>query len=175
MILPVDVVALSPGGEFGCGSPGSGEVKLFGSDIPIGWKGLDIGPKSAEVFAAAVQRGEDGSMERPDGCVRGPRFASGTTAVAEAVAASFGEDGRRRWGLGGGSRRARAHRRRSSFVSTGGGATLELLEYGDLPGLQALRSASNAPKAPLQPAHRAPERQTQQPLPRAQLRDEQTP
>lgn len=146
MILPVDVVALSPGGEFGCGSPGSGEVKLFGQDIPLGWKGLDIGPKSAEIFAAAVKEAKTVLWNGPMGAFEDPRFASGTTAVAEAVAESSGKTV-----VGGGDSVAALDElgltSKVSFVSTGGGATLELLEYGDLPGLQALRSAPNAPKA----------------------------
>jgi phosphoglycerate kinase len=147
MILPVDVVALSPGGEFGCGSPGSGEVKLFGQDIPLGWMGLDIGPKSAEIFAAAVKEAKTVLWNGPMGAFEDPRFASGTTAVAEAVAESSGKTV-----VGGGDSVAALDElgltSKVSFVSTGGGATLELLEYGDLPGLQALRSAPNAHKAP---------------------------
>jgi phosphoglycerate kinase len=81
------------------------------------------------------------------GAFEDPRFKSGTTAVAEAVAASSGKTV-----VGGGDSVAALDElgltSKVSFVSTGGGATLELLEYGDLPGLQALRSAPNAPKAP---------------------------
>jgi phosphoglycerate kinase len=147
MILPVDVVALSPGGDIGCGSAGAGEVKLFGQDVPLGWKGLDIGPKSAETFAAAVKEAKTVLWNGPMGAFEDPRFKSGTTAVAEAVAASSGKTV-----VGGGDSVAALDElgltSKVSFVSTGGGATLELLEYGDLPGLQALRSAPNAPKAP---------------------------
>ena len=96
MILPVDVVALGPGGEIGCGSPGRGEVQLLGVDIPIGWKGLDIGPKTAEVFASADTRSGDGLWNGPMGAFEDHRFVSGTTAVAEAVAACLGFDGCRR-------------------------------------------------------------------------------
>lgn len=145
MILPVDVLALSPGGEIGCGSPGAGEVQLVGLDVPLGWKGVDIGPKSAEVFSAAVRGAKTVLWNGPMGAFEDPRFASGTTAVAESVAASPGKTV-----VGGGDSVAALDElgltSRVSFVSTGGGATLELLEYGDLPGLRALRAASNAPK-----------------------------
>jgi phosphoglycerate kinase len=80
------------------------------------------------------------------GAFEDPRFASGTTAVAEAVAATPAKTV-----VGGGDSVAALDElgltSKVSFVSTGGGATLELLEYGDLPGLEALRSARNAPKA----------------------------
>ena len=91
MILPVDVLALSPGGDIGCGSAGTGEVQLVGLDVPLGWKGVDIGPKSAEVFAGRGERGKDGFWNGPMGAFEDPRFSAGTTAVAEAVAASPGK------------------------------------------------------------------------------------
>jgi phosphoglycerate kinase len=74
------------------------------------------------------------------------RFAAGTRTVAQAVADSKG------FSIVGGGDSASALDRlglagRVGFVSTGGGASLELLEHGDLPGLEALRHASNAPKA----------------------------
>jgi phosphoglycerate kinase len=147
IILPVDMIALGPGGEIGCGSSGGGEVQIVGLDVPLGWKGVDIGPKSAELFSEAVTEAKTVLWNGPMGAFEDPRFASGTTAVAEAVAASSAKTV-----VGGGDSVAALDElgltSEVSFVSTGGGATLELLEYGDLPGLQALRSASNAPKAP---------------------------
>jgi phosphoglycerate kinase len=146
IILPVDVLALGPGGEIGCGSPGDGDVQTMGVDVPLGWKGLDIGPKSAELFSEAVSAAKTVLWNGPMGAFEDPRFAGGTTAVAEAVAAASAKTV-----VGGGDSVAALDllglTPMVSFVSTGGGATLELLEYGDLPGLQALRSAPNAPKA----------------------------
>ncbi|MGO9344429.1 MAG: phosphoglycerate kinase [Acidimicrobiales bacterium] len=145
MVLPVDVVALAPDGEIGCGSPGRGEVQLLGMDVPIGWKGLDIGPKTEEVFAAAIRGAGTVLWNGPMGAFEDPRFMSGTTAVAQAVAACPGMTV-----VGGGDSVAALEElkltSKVSFVSTGGGATLELIEHGDLPGLEALRSAPNAPR-----------------------------
>ncbi len=145
MLLPVDVVALAPDGEIGCGSPGRGDVQLLGVDIPIGWKGLDIGPKTEEVFAAAIRGAGTVLWNGPMGAFEDHRFMSGTTAVAQAVAACPGMTV-----VGGGDSVAALDELKLTskvgFVSTGGGATLELIEHGDLPGLEALRSASNAPR-----------------------------
>ena len=144
LILPLDVVALGPDGEIGCGPSGKGEVQLFGLDIPIGWNGLDIGPKTDEVFASVIRGAGTVLWNGPMGAFEDHRFASGTAAVAEAVAACSGMTV-----VGGGDSVAALDELKLTskvgFVSTGGGATLELIEHGDLPGLKALRSASNAP------------------------------
>jgi phosphoglycerate kinase len=146
MILPVDVVALAPDGEIGCGSAGKGDVQVVGVDIPIGWTGLDIGPKTQEVFAAAIRGAGTVLWNGPMGAFEDHRFGSGTKTVAEAVAASPAMTI-----VGGGDSVAALDELKLTskvgFVSTGGGATLELIEHGDLPGLRALRSASNAPHA----------------------------
>jgi phosphoglycerate kinase len=145
IILPVDVVALAPDGEIGPGTTGTGEVAVVGSDVPLGWKGLDIGPKSQELFAHAVMGAKTVLWNGPMGAFEDKRFASGTKAVAEAVASSPAMTI-----VGGGDSVAALDELgltdRVGFVSTGGGATLKLLEYGDLPGLKALRGASNAPR-----------------------------
>jgi len=145
LLLPVDVVALSPGGELACRSRGSGEVQVVGVDIPIGWKGLDIGPKSREIFADAVSTAKTVLWNGPMGAFEDNRFSAGTRAVAEAVATSPAMTI-----VGGGDSVAALDELgltdKVGFVSTGGGATLEMIEHGDLPGLQALRSASNAPR-----------------------------
>jgi phosphoglycerate kinase len=144
LVLPVDILALGPDGELGCGSSGKGHVQLLGVDIPIGWNGLDIGPKTEEVFASAIRGAGTVLWNGPMGAFEDHRFASGTAAVAEAVAACPGMTV-----VGGGDSVAALDElkltSKVSFVSTGGGATLELIEHGDLPGLQALRAASNAP------------------------------
>jgi phosphoglycerate kinase len=113
ILLPSDVVCLAPDGD---------EVRTFGTDIAQGWKGLDIGPM---------------------GVFEDERFASGTRAVAQAVAESRG------FSVVGGGDSAAALAKFGlegdvDHVSTGGGASLEYIEQGDLPGLEALRKASNA-------------------------------
>ena len=77
-------------------------------DVPDGWLGLDIGPETRERFAAAIREARTVFWNGPMGVFEWPRFAEGTRAVAEAVAACDGLHGRRRRRLG--ARRARARR-----------------------------------------------------------------
>ncbi len=140
--LPEDIVALGPGGEIGNPAAG-GEVRTFGADLPAGWKGLDIGPGSAAAFSDVVASARTVFWNGPMGVFEDQRFAAGTRAVADAVAetSAFTVVG------GGDSAAALAHFGLADdvdWVSTGGGASLELLELGDLPGLAALREARNA-------------------------------
>jgi phosphoglycerate kinase len=145
IVLPTDFVALGPGGSIGHGDNGQGEVRIVGKDIPRGWRGLDIGPETAGTFADAVAPAGTVFWNGPMGVFEDDRFAAGTRTVARAVADAQGFSV-----VGGGdSASALDHlglAGRVGFVSTGGGASLELLEYGDLPGLEALRHASNAPE-----------------------------
>jgi phosphoglycerate kinase len=119
------------------------QVDIVGPDVPADSMGLDIGPKSALTFAAAVADAETVFWNGPMGVFEDPRFAAGTYAVAEAIAES-----RAFSVVGGGDSVAALDQLglagRVGFVSTGGGASLELLEHGDLPGLVALRHAPNA-------------------------------
>ncbi|HZU81106.1 MAG TPA: phosphoglycerate kinase [Acidimicrobiales bacterium] len=144
LLLPVDGVALGPGGTLGHGGPGTGEVRMIGRDVPDGWQGVDLGPESAAAAADAVRGAATIFWNGPMGVFEDDRFAAGTHTVAEAVAESRGFSV-----VGGGDSAAALDRLgladRIGFVSTGGGASLELLEHGDLPGLVALRGASNAP------------------------------
>jgi phosphoglycerate kinase len=142
IVLPTDVVVLAPGGTIG--PDGTGEVKVVGTDIPAGWEGVDMGPESVRAFADAVAGAGTVFWNGPVGAFEDPRFAVGTHAVAEAVAACPGFTV-----VGGGDSAAALDGMgladRIDFVSTGGGASLELIEHGDLPGLAALRGAPNAP------------------------------
>jgi len=143
VVLPTDIVALSPGAAFGPGCI-EGDVKCFEGDLPDGWVGLDIGETSAAVFSRLVSDAATVLWNGPMGAFEDDRFASGTDAVAHAVAKSSS------FSVVGGGDSALALERSGlssevSFVSTGGGATLKLLEHGDLPALVALRGASNAP------------------------------
>ncbi len=140
--LPTDITALGPGGEIGDPAAG-GEVRQAGPSVPDGWMGLDIGPGSAAEFTDVILDARTVLWNGPMGVFEDPRFEAGTRAVARAMAetAAFTVVG------GGDSAAAIAQfglSDRIDHVSTGGGASLELIEKGDLPGLQALRGAPNA-------------------------------
>ncbi len=147
-LLPTDVVALEPGGRaLGATAAGIGnlaDTKVLGSDIPDGWQGLDIGPETAAAFTEAIVRAGTVFWNGPLGAFEDERFAEGTHRVARAIADCAGCTV-----VGGGdSVSAIDHlglADKIDFVSTGGGASLSLLENGDLPALAALRGAPNAP------------------------------
>ena len=126
--LPTDVTALGPGDE----------VRQLGVDLPKGWKGLDIGPGSAAEFTDVLLEARTVFWNGPMGVFEDDRFAAGTRTVAHAMA-----DTKAFTVVGGGdSAAALAHFDLADgvdWISTGGGASLELLELGDLPGLAALR------------------------------------
>lgn len=117
-----------------------GEAAIVGRSIPDGWCGYDIGPESAALFAAAVAGAGTVLWNGPMGVFEDARFAAGTRTVASAVAACPG-----RTVVGGGDSVAALNRMGLSeqidHISTGGGASLEFLERGDLPGLRALRES----------------------------------
>jgi phosphoglycerate kinase len=140
--LPSDVVGLGPGGAIGDPSAG-GEVRNFGRSLPDGWMGLDIGPGTAAEFGDVIAEARTILWNGPMGVFEDPRFDAGTRAVALAVADSRGFSV-----IGGGDSAAAIAQfglaDQVSHISTGGGASLELIEQGDLPGLEALRAAPNA-------------------------------
>jgi phosphoglycerate kinase len=131
VVLPVDVVAAN---EFAADA----EAKVTPYDaLPEGWLGLDIGPESRELFAQHVAAARTIFWNGPMGVFEWPRFAEGTKAVATAVAASPG------YSVVGGADSARALAElgladKVSWLSTGGGAALELLEGKELPGVAAI-------------------------------------
>jgi phosphoglycerate kinase len=132
--LPVDVVAAAA-------FEADAESRVTAWDeVPDGWLGLDIGPETRERFAAAIAKARTIFWNGPMGVFEWPRFAGGTKAVAEAVAASDA------YSVVGGADSVRALKElgledRVSWVSTGGGAALELLEGKDLPGVAAIPAA----------------------------------
>jgi len=131
IVLPTDVIAMGP----------DDEVRTVEDEIDDGWKGLDIGPGSAAAFADIVAGAGTVLWNGPMGMFEDERFAAGTKTVAEAVA---GADGFTVVG-GGDSAAAVAEFGFADgidHISTGGGASLEFIEQGDLPGLKALRTAS---------------------------------
>lgn len=147
ILLPSDSVALPSEQPFGAGEDGAGAMAAttFDDDIAEGFVGLDIGAKSAKSFAAAIADAKTVLWNGPLGVVEDSRFVAGTRTVAQAVAdcGGFTVVG------GGDSVSAIEHLglgEKINFLSTGGGAALEFMEFGDLPGLKALRNAPNAPK-----------------------------
>ncbi len=135
--LPEDVTALGGGGKLFEPDAG-GEVRQAGVDLAPGWMGVDIGPYSAALFTDVILDAGTVLWNGPMGVFEDPRFEAGTRAVAEAMAES-----RAFTVVGGGDSAAAAKQfgvdGSVDHVSTGGGASLELIEQGDLPGLEALR------------------------------------
>ena len=134
ILLPIDITGLAPDGR---------EVRQLGQRIPAGWRGLDIGPGTAAEFDDAIREARTVFWNGPMGLFEDDRFAAGTRAVAQSLA-----DARAFTVVGGGDSAAAIAQfgldNQIDHVSTGGGASLELLEQGDLPGLAALRGAPNA-------------------------------
>jgi phosphoglycerate kinase len=129
--LPTDVVAASEFAE-------DAESKVVPYDeLPDGWLGLDIGPDTRDAFASAIARAKTVFWNGPMGVFEWPRFAEGTRAVAEAVARADAHT------VVGGADSVRALTEMGlvdevDWASTGGGASLELLEGKELPGVAAI-------------------------------------
>jgi phosphoglycerate kinase len=117
------------------------ETRVVASDeVPEGWLGLDVGPVTRERFAARIAQARTVFWNGPMGVFEWPRFAEGTRVVAEAVAAADAHT------VVGGGDSVRAVEElglaeRIDWVSTGGGASLELLEGKKLPGVTAIPEA----------------------------------
>ena len=130
--LPEDIVGLGANGEYA----------TFGVRLPDGAKGLDIGPGTAAAFTDVIMDARTIFWNGPMGMFEDPRFANGTKTIAQAVA-----DTKAFTIVGGGDSAAALAQFKLDdqvdHVSTGGGASLEFLELGDLPGLAALRGAPN--------------------------------
>ncbi len=116
---------------------------IDGVEVPDGWMGLDIGPVTAARYAAEIARAGTVFWNGPMGAFELEPFAAGTRAVAEAVAAATGLTV-----VGGGDSAAALARfgleGAVDHLSTGGGATLELVEGRALPGVQALEGSGVA-------------------------------
>ena len=131
--LPEDIVGVDANGDYA----------TFGTRLPDGAKGFDIGPGSAAAFSDVIMEARTVFWNGPMGMFEDERFAAGTRTVAQAMA-----DTKAFTVVGGGDSAAALAQfgldDDVDHVSTGGGASLELLELGDLPGLAALREAPNA-------------------------------
>ena len=132
ILLPEDITGVDENGNYA----------TFGRRLPPGAMGFDIGPGSAAAFSDAIMDARTVFWNGPMGMFEDDRFASGTRTVAQAMA-----DTKAFTVVGGGDSAAALAQfgldDRIDHVSTGGGASLELLELGDLPGLEALRGAPN--------------------------------
>jgi phosphoglycerate kinase len=128
--LPEDIVGLDADGVYA----------TYGIRLPKGSKGLDIGPGSAAAFTDIIMDARSVFWNGPMGMFEDARFANGTRTVAQAMA-----DTKAFTVVGGGDSAAALAQFKLDdevdHVSTGGGASLEYLELGDLPGLEALRGA----------------------------------
>lgn len=129
--LPVDIVC---GEAFDAGTP---VTAVDGVDVPEGLMGLDVGPKTAAAYADVIAGAGTIFWNGPMGAFELPPFAAGTRAVAEAVAAAPGTT------VVGGGDSAAALRQfgledQVTHLSTGGGASLELIEGKTLPGVEVL-------------------------------------
>ena len=131
IVLPVDVVAAA------AFEPDADARTVRADELPEGWLGLDIGPETRRSFAKRIAEAKTVFWNGPMGVFEWPRFAEGTKAVAEAVAAADAHT------VVGGGDSVRAIEElgladRIDWVSTGGGASLELLEGKELPGVAAI-------------------------------------
>jgi phosphoglycerate kinase len=131
LVVPEDVVAAA-------GFEPDADAKTVPADrVPDGWLGLDIGPATRAAFAERIAGAKTVFWNGPMGVFEWPRFAEGTKAVAEAVAAADAHS------VVGGGDSVRALEElglagQIDWVSTGGGASLELLEGKDLPSVAAI-------------------------------------
>jgi phosphoglycerate kinase len=132
--LPADVVAAA------AFEPDAESRRVAWDDVPDGWHGRDNGPATRERFGTAGAAARTVFWNGPMGVFEWPRFAAGTKAVAEAVAAADAHT------VVGGGDSVRAVDElgladRIDWISTGGGASLELLEGKELPGVVAIPEA----------------------------------
>lgn len=135
--IPVDVVVAEEMSE-------NAPTKIVpATAIPDGWMGLDVGPETAALYADAVRDARTVFWNGPMGVFEMAPFAAGTRTLAEAVAHTAAYTV-----VGGGDSAAAVrqfgHEADIDHISTGGGASLEFLEQGDLPGLAALRKGRPA-------------------------------
>ena len=109
-------------------------------DIPDGWMGMDIGPRTIDIYTGIIERARTVVWNGPAGVFEMPKFAEGTRAIATAAAHSKGVSI-----IGGGDSAAAIDQlgfsRRVTHISTGGGASLEFLQGLELPGIACLEDA----------------------------------
>ena len=130
LLLPIDNVIADD-----CSNDANTQIVGTGA-IPEGWEGLDIGPKTAALYAETVKTAKTVVWNGPMGCFEMPNFAAGTEAVAKALAETDAVTI-----IGGGDSAAAVNQLgygdKMTHISTGGGASLEFLEGKELPGVAA--------------------------------------
>ncbi len=135
IVLPVDYVVAD---KF---APDASTQVVDADKIPDGWMGLDIGPRSCELYASELARAKTVFWNGPMGVFEMDAFAAGTRAVGEAIAANAGCTSV----VGGGDSAAAVKKfgleAGMTFISTGGGASMELVEGKALPGVEAIPNA----------------------------------
>jgi phosphoglycerate kinase len=139
-LLPVDNLIVE-NLDFGAKTVSPGKFTEPGAGIPDGWEGVDIGPETLKQYTAEVAAAKTIVWNGPMGVFEIKDCARGTFAIAEAIAANTGCQS-----IIGGGDSVKAVKRagvadKVTFISTGGGASLELLEGKDLPGVTALLDA----------------------------------
>ncbi len=133
-LLPVDTLSTN---ALDFDAKTLGETKIFEGDIEDGWEGVDIGPKTTALYAEEVSKAQTVLWNGPMGVFEIPDSSKGTFAIAKAVA-----DGNGTSIIGGGDSvkaiNQSGYSNEVTFMSTGGGASLEFLEGKDLPGVSIL-------------------------------------
>ena len=133
-LLPVDTLSTN---ALDFDAKTLGETKIFEGDIEDGWEGVDIGPKTTALYAEEVSKAQTVLWNGPMGVFEIPDSSKGTFAIAKAVA-----DGNGTSIIGGGDSvkaiKQSGYSNEVTFMSTGGGASLEFLEGKDLPGVSIL-------------------------------------
>ena len=114
-------------------------TKVAEGNIPEGWQGLDIGPKTIKLFSDEISKAKTVVWNGPMGVFEMPTFAKGTEAIAEALSKTKATTI-----IGGGDSAAAVailgYADKMSHISTGGGASLEFLEGKELPGIACLNN-----------------------------------
>jgi len=140
--LPSDLIASRGSADDGT-PPDRADVGCFDGDLPAGWRAFDIGPDTRQRFCHQIAESAAVLWNGPMGVFEDSRFAAGTDELANAIASCAGFTV-----VGGGDTvaavRALGLTDRFDHVSSGGGAMLELIEQGDLPGIEALRAGKRA-------------------------------
>jgi len=134
LLLPVDTVC---GDKF---DPNANTLTVEAGEIPDGWEGMDIGPKTIELYCDAVKDAGTVIWNGPMGVFEFAAFAKGTEAVAEALSKTDAITI-----IGGGDSAAAVQQLgyadKMTHISTGGGASLEFMEGKELPGVACLLDA----------------------------------